>query len=84
MTDLHHIPVKDFFFCNIKLKATCRSCGRERIIEGGLLPREFPPSTSIHPHQLQQFAKRLKCGGCGAYWPKTELVVDGGPAPSLP
>lgn len=37
MTDLHSIPVREFVFLNIKLKATCRSCGRQRIIEGGLL-----------------------------------------------
>lgn len=75
MTDLHSIPVKEFVFSNIKLKATCRACGRERIIEGGLLPRHFPPDAGIHAYALNQFAKRLKCGGCGAAWPKVELVV---------
>ena len=76
MTDLHSIPVKDFVFKNIKLKATCRTCGRERIIEGGLLPRHFPPDAGIHPYALNQFARRLRCGACDASWPAVELVVD--------
>lgn len=76
MTDLHSIPVKEFVFRSIKLKATCRTCGRERIIEGGLLPRLFSEETRLHPHQLQQLGKRMKCAECGSYWPKTELVVS--------
>ena len=75
MTDLHSISVKESVFRNIKLKATCRSGGRERIIEGGLLPRHFPPDAGIHAYALSQFGKRLKCGGGGASWPKLELVV---------
>lgn len=74
--DLHSIPVRDFVFKGIKLKATCRACGRERIVAGGLLARNFPPDAGIHPYALSQFGRRLKCGACGARWPKTELVVS--------
>ena len=31
---------------------------------------------TIHPYALSQFAKRLKCGGCAALWPKAELVIS--------
>lgn len=42
---------------------------------GGLLARNFPPDAGIPPYALSQFGRRLKCGACGARWPKTELVV---------
>jgi hypothetical protein len=74
--DPHQIPIKDFVKCGIELRASCRSCERSRIIHGGLLQRNFAPDTSIHPHALNQFGKRLKCGNCGAHWPKLELVID--------
>jgi hypothetical protein len=69
------VPVKDYVFHDIRLKVRCRNCGRERIVEGGLLPRSFPPEMRLSQWQVNQFAKRLVCGSCGARWPKGELGV---------
>lgn len=69
------IPVKDHGRLGILPKATCRVCGRERVIHGGLLARHFSPEDRVHDYQLHQFAKRLVCGNCGATWPRLELGV---------
>ena len=47
-------------FDSISLKATCQTCSRERVIEGGILSRNFPPDAGIHAHALNQFGKRVK------------------------
>jgi len=76
--DFSSIPVKDFATLGIELKVTCRTCGRSRIIYGGVLPRNFAPEDRLHQHQLNQFARRFVCGGCEGRWPKAELVKPAG------
>jgi hypothetical protein len=76
MSDLSSIAVKDFAMLDIKLKATCRSCGRDRIIEGGLLAREFQAEDRLTQFKINSFAKRLVCGNCKGRWPNAMLVVD--------
>lgn len=75
MIDPYQVAVKDHVVRGIKLKVTCRKCGRDRIVEGGILQRNFPETTSIHQYQLNRFAKRLICGNCGSRWPAAKLVV---------
>ncbi|MDE2107146.1 MAG: hypothetical protein KGL39_58615 [Patescibacteria group bacterium] len=69
------IAVKDLASQGIRPKATCRTCGRSRVIHGGLLERTFAPEDRLHDYQLHQFAKRLVCGNCKTRWPMLELGV---------
>jgi hypothetical protein len=71
-TAISNMRVGDYWMHGIELKATC-ACGRVRIIGGGLMPREFKPDDRISEWRLEQFARRLKCGNCGARGPKVEL-----------
>jgi RNase P subunit RPR2 len=73
--DIDVVAVKDFPYRNIRLKVTCRSCGRERVIEGGMLARSFAPEDRLNQWRVNQFAKRLVCGNCGGRWPVAELGV---------
>lgn len=77
--DLFSIPVKDYASEGIKLRVTCRTCGRQRVIEGGLLPRHFTPEDRLNQYRVNQFAKRLRCGDCDSPWPRAELGKWGEP-----
>ena len=72
---LAFVPVKEFVFRDIEMKATRQSRAREWIIEGAVLPRHLPADAGIHAEALHQFGKRLKCGGCGAFWREVELIM---------
>jgi hypothetical protein len=52
------------------------------------LPRHLPADAGIHADALHQFGKRLKCGGCGAFWREVELIMalrrSGEPRDALP
>jgi hypothetical protein len=71
--DLEVMRVADFVFEGVGLEATCRQCGRRRVIHGGILPRSFTPETRIKQPMLDEFAKRFVCGNCGARGPELRL-----------